>query len=288
MTRISREDRLRSLLDGRRLAAELRRGAELPAVDLDVVLEADEKCHDGTYAQLFEWRAGDGAYVHRTGGWIGPRTAVVVGAVNVVGNALRRAAADRAAAAQWRAIDQGFLLVTNRRVAVQGDVRWTDIMFSQIRRIDCQPGSIFLEISQQPRMRIDLERAHYWFVMLKYLLHGAISDLPELKESEDERTGAVAGDLQFMPQKDVNALTADRLMGAWESLDNGYQRLQFDPYGRLSMHRAGSDTVGIYRVRGSELELRSDDEMPTTYTWSVDGDLLTLTADKSETVYHRA
>lgn len=173
---------------GRALAESLRAGAQPHHVSTRLHLEPDEFCVGEIPVTVHQFIAGDGSYVHKTGGYIigGSAAGMILGgafsavrlAANVTGNQMREWRAAREAALRWRPVDAGLLYLTNRRFAVQGAV-WSDLWFRDIRLSGCDPEAVELHIAGSSPVRLEMAGADYWFVMFNKLAFDTVVDVPE-------------------------------------------------------------------------------------------------------------
>lgn len=158
---------------GRELAQAFIDGADPTPVQVPVRLGPGEFCVGQVQVTVYQWREGEGDYVHKSGGYAGGGIlgyAALRGA-KAIGNSRRRSKAAREAAATWREVDRGTLFVTNKRFAVQGSV-WTDVWFPSIRSSETDSRAITLQVAGIEPMMFEVDYADYWYVMFQKLAYG--------------------------------------------------------------------------------------------------------------------
>jgi hypothetical protein len=165
---------------GRELAQAFIAGARPTPVQVRLALQPGEFCVGQVPVAVLQWLESDGAYMHKSGGWmigggvVGTMLSAAVITTNVVGNQARKSRAAQEAAAQWRQIDSGHLFVTNRRFCIQGATQWNDIWFHHVRMSDCDSQAMILQLDGNPPTALTVPAADYWFVMFNKLAYDKV------------------------------------------------------------------------------------------------------------------
>jgi hypothetical protein len=87
-------------------------------------------------------------------------------------NAHQRNLAERAAAIQWRTINEGAVFLTNRRICLQGRVTWVDLDYEAVRSLEALPDGVVLHQSGRPPLKLVTSWLEYFYVMLSSLALG--------------------------------------------------------------------------------------------------------------------
>ena len=121
---------------------------------------------------------GDGTYVHKSGGYLGGGLLglAALSAAKAVGNARRRAQAERRAAPAWRPIERGRMTLTDERIVLQGS-QWVDLWHGALNVAERGPSWVELHYSGMAPLRLELPGPAWYQVMIQHL---AWNDLPQL------------------------------------------------------------------------------------------------------------
>jgi hypothetical protein len=168
-----------SLRLGRELAEYFQRGGQPQPQPSPIVLQPGEQYFGQVPAQVLQWQEGDGVYTSTSVFWFGGilGTVAALGTTAVVNGAARRRA-EREMAARWRPVDSAIVHVTNRRLALEGNI-WTDVWYGAIRKSDCNATSILFEVAGWRSTCLALAYPHYWFVMMRKLAYDEVVMPPE-------------------------------------------------------------------------------------------------------------
>jgi hypothetical protein len=163
---------------GRELAYSLNGGAEPRPIPTRMALEPGEFCVGETDVLVLEWLPGTGAYVHKSGffvgsGWVGLAAGAAFAAFTAAGNSRRRAEAEHDAQYRWRPVDQGRLFLTNYRFCVQGN-HWLDVWFPHVRMSECTGLAITLQLAGCPPMALLMPGPDWWYVMFQKLAYNRV------------------------------------------------------------------------------------------------------------------
>ena len=160
------------------LAMALRRGSLPAPIQVPFPLTQGEQCvgiFDGPQEQ---WLAGSGEYVHKSVAWAGGVGGLMLGgAMNMIGNSRRRAAAAREAAEQWRWVDHVRAYVTTERIALQGARDWQDYWYSELRTLNFDAVGVIVQMTGLAATRLPVQPVDYWFVLLRKLAFGDVYDV---------------------------------------------------------------------------------------------------------------
>lgn len=113
---------------------------------------------------------------YRTGGMVfgGPLmfTATLLG--SSILNTTRRAAAEQAAAPQWRRYSSGVLHITDARLSLALPQEWLDLDYRTIRAVDSDGDSILIILSDLPPTKLRVWRPYTHFVLIRFLITGQV------------------------------------------------------------------------------------------------------------------
>jgi hypothetical protein len=87
-------------------------------------------------------------------------------------NAASKNAAKRRAAEQWRDVDQGFLLITNQRLAMHGQQQWLDIWYPNISMSDCGFNGFQLHVSGEHPIGFLTTHVEWYYYLFRFLSSG--------------------------------------------------------------------------------------------------------------------
>jgi hypothetical protein len=174
-------------LSAAQLANSLRQGVRPPTREVPIVLGTGEGVF---YSGLFDQYNFATASVSYNTGWFAAFGSPLWLAASLGGSALynnhqKNKARDQAAA-QWRIVNQGTLYLTNSRVCLQGRLGWVDIPLSEIRALECLPDGVVVYQANRPPTKIATAAVAYLYVLLSFLVHGQVVDVP-LSEDFIER-----------------------------------------------------------------------------------------------------
>lgn len=172
----ARAGRARADLSVDQLTSTLQSG-QLPApVQVSFRLQANEVCVGVVNADIEQWLEGDGTYTKKYVAWAGGLTGLAVGgAMNVVGNSRRKAAATREAAERWRLIGSYRVYVTTERIAFEGGGReWHEMWLRDLRRLERDGAALVLQTVGQPATRFHAAPNEYWYLLLRKLAFGEL------------------------------------------------------------------------------------------------------------------
>jgi hypothetical protein len=187
------------LVEAARLRERLAAGDPPPRLDPGgIVLRKDEALVAREPATLWEFR-GQGVQYRQGGALFFGSPLFLIGslAASAAVSGAARSRARRAAAAQWRSIDSGFLLLTTQRLSFMGAAGWRDIPFTTIRAVECEVDALALHCDGAPPFRVAMEYPEVMFILLNHVAWGHLPDThlpPDLAERvERAETMVTAG-----------------------------------------------------------------------------------------------
>jgi hypothetical protein len=159
----------------RKLAAWLRAGGLPPAVaNAHFVLWPGERLI--THLPIDVWAYSGEDVQYRGGGVAFGGTFMF--AATLLGSALlnssRRAAAEQAAAPQWRPYGPGLIYVTDIRLSLALQQEWLDLEYRTIRALDSDGDSILIVVPNLPPTKLRLWRPYTHLVLIRFLMTGQI------------------------------------------------------------------------------------------------------------------
>lgn len=161
------------------LASFLRSGRRLAHVQANLSLGPGEQAYYGTGFAAYVFTAANVSYQTE---WVAMFDSPAWLAVSLAGsamyNAYQRNQAAAMAAPQWRLADQGIVHITSQRICLQGNLHWIDIPLSAIRAIDALPDGVVIHRSGEPPLKISTLAVAYIYVLIVFLVHGRVVDLP--------------------------------------------------------------------------------------------------------------
>ena len=158
------------------LAKWLRSGWTPTPIQAPFPLQPDETCVGVVDGVVEQWLEGDGSYVHKSVAWAGGVGGLALGAAtSAIGNARRRAKAAKEAAERWRAVDNPRIYITNQRFAMQGR-QWVDLWYPTLRTVTYDQAGVVVQTAGASAMRLRMLPPDYWFVLLRHLAYGEITD----------------------------------------------------------------------------------------------------------------
>jgi hypothetical protein len=175
------------LVEAARLRERLAAGDPPPRLDPGgIVLRKDEVLVAREPATLWEFRGQ--AVQYRQGGALffgSPLFLIGSLAASAAVSGAARTRARRAAAAQWRSIDSGSLLLTTQRLSFMGSAGWRDIPFTTIRAVECEVDALALHCDGVPPFRVAMEYPEVMFILLNHVAWGRLPETrlpPDLAE----------------------------------------------------------------------------------------------------------
>lgn len=164
-------------LSSAELHRTLERGALPAPVDVSFRLELGEVCYGVVEAEVEQWLEGDSTYTHKYVGWAGGLAGLAIGTLTTsIGNAGRKAAAAREAAARWRLVGAYRIYLTTERIAFEGGGgrEWHEIWLRDLRRIEVDGSALELRSVGGPASRLHVAPVDYWSMLLRRLAFGEV------------------------------------------------------------------------------------------------------------------
>jgi hypothetical protein len=156
------------LVEAEMLRLRLETGEVPTALDArGLVLNEGETLIVRAPAQLWEFRGETVQYL-RGGALLFGNPLFLAGslAASAAVSAASRHHARKAAAAQWRAVDAGELLLSNQRMTFKGSNGWHEMPFASLRAVDCELDALAVQIVDGRPLRISLDAPESVFILL--------------------------------------------------------------------------------------------------------------------------
>lgn len=163
------------------LQRTLQRGELPPPTQVSFRLLPGERCVGVVDADIEQWLEGDGTYTTKHVAWAGGLTGLAIGgAMNVAGNARRKAAARREMAERWRMIGSFRIYVTTARIAFEGGNgrEWHEFAIDDVRGVEGDGIAVVVKTNGNPATRIHAAPAAYWQMLLRNLVLGEVPGHP--------------------------------------------------------------------------------------------------------------
>jgi hypothetical protein len=140
-------------------------------------LQVDETVHAIVGVQRVDFYATQETYSSGIGviGGTGPLGIAMLAATAtgslLAGHASKKNAAQRAAQ-QWRQVDQGFLLITNQRLALHGSTQWLDLWYSQVRMSEWGIIGFQVHLAGEHPIGFLMGYSEWYYYLFRYLSSG--------------------------------------------------------------------------------------------------------------------
>lgn len=169
--------RYAGLAKARQLVGALESGWRPSPIAIPAHLESGESCYWHDRVQVAQWLEGSGDYLHKTAIGFG-MVGLAAKGLTALGNKSRRNRAAVEYQARYRVVDEGGLYLTDRRFLVQGPRQWTDIWFGHVRTSGSDGEAVYLEMTGEPTLRLQVATPDHLFAFFRWLAHGELAHPP--------------------------------------------------------------------------------------------------------------
>ena len=170
----SREASVRA---ARELADHLESGGSPAPVAPPFRLPPGEQCYAYRPVQCSQYATAEVEYLHKTRFALSA-AGLAMAAATAAGNGLRKARASREAAAQWRDLGGGHLLVTDRRLMLHHQGTWHSMPYSDLVSLSCDPSALYFQKTDSPPSRLACDAVDYCFVLAYWFTYREVTRPP--------------------------------------------------------------------------------------------------------------
>jgi hypothetical protein len=137
-------------------------------------LEENETVHAIVAAQRVEFYGTQESYNSGfvAAGGTGPLGLAMLGATiggSLLFNRASKQAAKKRAAEQWRLVDQGYLIITNQRLALHGQREWVDIWYPHIRMSSLGAQGFQIHLAGTNPIALTMGYPEWYYYLFRYL-----------------------------------------------------------------------------------------------------------------------